>query len=51
MGLWENIKARREEKKQQEIDKEIQRIEEDNGRILNEKGIEKVTKKIEAKRD
>lgn len=50
MGIWENIKARREEKKQQEIDEEIERIEQAKGKRLNEKGKERVTKNVEAKR-
>ncbi len=50
MGIWENIKARREAKKQQEIDEEIERIEQNKGKRLNEKGKERVTKKVEAKR-
>ena len=50
MGIWENIKARREEKKKQEIDEEIERIEQAKGKRLNEKGKERVTKKVEARR-
>lgn len=50
MGIWENIKARREAKKQQEIDEEIERIEQNKGKRLNEKGKERATKKVEAKR-
>ena len=50
MGIWENIKARRKEKKQQEIDEEIERIEQAKGKRLNEKGKERVTKNVEAKR-
>ena len=50
MGIWENIKARREAKKQQEIDEEIDRIEQNKGKRLNEKGKERATKKVEAKR-
>ena len=50
MGIWENIKAKKKEKKQQEIDEEIERIEQNKGKRLNEKGKERATKKVEAKR-
>ena len=50
MGIWANIKARREAKKQQEIDNEIERIEQHKGKRLSEKGVEKVTKRVEDRR-
>lgn len=50
MGIWENIKARREAKKQQEIEEEIARREQRKGKRLNEKGIENTIKKVEARR-
>lgn len=50
MGIWENIKAKREAKKQQEIDEEIERIEQIKGKRLNEKGKEKIVKNVENRR-
>ena len=50
MGIWENIKARREAKKQQEIDEEIEKREQSRGKKLNDKGIEKAIKNVEARR-
>mgnify|MGYP005756399131 FL=1 len=50
MGLWENFKAKRQAKKDAEIDAEITRIETEKGKRLTQKGREKVTKNIEAKR-
>ena len=50
MGIWADIKARREAKKQQEIDNEIERIEQHKGKRLSEKGVEKVTKRVEDRR-
>ena len=50
MRIWADIKARREAKKQQEIDNEIERIEQHKGKRLSEKGVEKVTKRVEDRR-
>ncbi len=50
MGVWENFKARRQAKKDAEINAEIQRIEDEKGKRLTQKGREKVTKNVETKR-
>ena len=50
MGIWENMKARRQAKKEAEINAEIEKIEAKTQKTLSEKGIEKVTKKVKKKR-
>lgn len=50
MGVWENFKAKRQAKKEAEIDAEITRIETEKGKSLTQKGREKVTKNVETKR-
>ncbi len=50
MGIWENFKAKRQAKKEAEIDAEITRIETEKGKSLTQKGREKVTKNVETKR-
>ena len=50
MGIWENMKARRQAKKEAEINAEIEKIEAKTQKTLSEKGIEKVAKKVKKKR-
>lgn len=50
MGIWENMKARRQAKKVAEINAEIEKIEAKKQKTLSEKGREKVTKKVKRKR-
>ena len=50
MGIWENIKARRQAKKEAEIYAEIEKIEERTQKTLSNKGREKVAQKVETRR-
>ena len=50
MGIWENMKARRQAKKEAEIYAEIEKIEERTQKTLSNKGREKVAQKVETRR-